>query len=713
MVQSLTKAEVADLTGRSTRWVELNAERLGARRAGRKITGFDLSALPAEVQRRWAERRRVVELVPAGPPAPGQLALSLTAPVGPNLSDEDRAEAERRYQVIEPLIAPDKYHLIRLQCPTQGQLIAYLAEQHQVKPRTIYHWLKAWKECGLPALVTRDRSDKGKPRALNTAALDFLVAAALPRQGAYGELSVREIFRAYLEEREWRARHAGRDLGEFERRKYQRYLDGSGRLAAAAQLPEASYETFRTWFGRIPEVVRVLARDGEEAFSNTQEVISFRAISEVKPLDYVVMDHRRLDLFAMVQARGEWKLVRPWLTAAIDMRTRKWLAWAIVETPSSDSIASVLKRTFLDFGLPGSVYWDNGKDFTCEWFEGRATKSRTAERVGELGPAWRGVLETLGVRVHHAIVRRARSKIIEPNFLNTSLFDKTLPWWCGHKPSARPERFDELVKAHEAWVAGERTEPVFPTIEQVASLYADALEALNERDHTGEGMQKLTPTGKGWMCPNECWEREIGRVQRRSVPADVLQFAFAKRKELQVRNGEIRCTFAGRQYHYRLSGNGVGLMALNGQVVQFAYDPLDLGEAAVYYQDRFQGLVQCVELRRMGEEAFVQDERDRRAARREVRKFIGAVHSQVHVPGPVERAARRADVQPVRMEPERAIAAAPVATEVVAAAETAERERAFRFAEVAAVQAVADGQAETPADDEFVFFGGPHGRSNQ
>ena len=154
-----------------------------------------------------------------------------------------------------------------------------------------------------------------------------------------------------------------------------------------------------------------MARRGEEAFSNTQELISFRDLAALSPLDYAVMDHRRLDVFCMVHGRDGWKLIRPWLTASLDMRTRRWLAWTLVETPSSDSIAYVLKRSFLLYGLPKAVYWDNGKDFTCEWFEGRQTKSRQAEAAKGLNDGWRGVLETLGIRVHHAIVKRARRRL--------------------------------------------------------------------------------------------------------------------------------------------------------------------------------------------------------------------------------------------------------------------------------------------------------------
>ncbi|MCE5311376.1 MAG: hypothetical protein LLG20_27370, partial [Acidobacteriales bacterium] len=498
MTALLTKREAAEALGRSERWVEQHAERFAAERAerarnGRPVLRIRLESLPPEAQKAWAERHRqkVVEIAPAAEAAPGQLALGLTMPEAPNLSVEDRAEAEKRYRIIEPLVAPERHRRLWIaHGERSGALITFLAQQHQVAMRTIYAWLKAFKDGGLPALVTKDRVDRGRPRVFNRAALAFLLAASLPKKGCYGNLSVREIYRAYKEERAWRAAHAATPLGEFGRAKYAGWLDDAGRLRSDAQLPEASYETFRAWASKIPDAVKVMARDGEDKFSATQEILSFRELSQIQPLEYLVMDHRRLDLFCMTRTRDGWRLVRPWLTAAIDMRTRKWLGWSIVETPSSDSIASVLKRVFLDWGLPEACYWDNGKDFVCEWLEGRERRQGEAYRVTEFDTATRGVLETLGVRVHHAIVKRARSKIIEPNFGNTALFDKNTPWWCGHKPDARPERLEQLVRQHEEWVDGRREEPSFKTIEEIAALYDDFLMDLNEREHTGEGMEK-------------------------------------------------------------------------------------------------------------------------------------------------------------------------------------------------------------------------------
>jgi transposase InsO family protein len=718
----LTRDEVAEISGMSESTIKRQDDALQPAegpvgRNGKPVPLYDVAALPADVQAKWAgtEQRKVVEIAPA---EGGQLALALTVPVGPNLSDEDRAEATWRFGVIEALVNREKFPMLHAQYPQTKDLLPVLAAMHSrpgraITTRTIYRWLLAWQKGGLPALVRKDRADKGLPKRLTDAARDLLLSVAMPRRGAYGALRVKEMWRVYEEERAWRAAHAGRAMNDFEQDKYAQYLDAENRLTAGAQLPQISYETFRVWFNRIPDMVKDLARSGNEAYRNRQEIISHRDIAAVEPMDYVVMDHRRLDVFCLVKAplphgRGSqdgvcgWKLARPWLTAAIDMRTRKWLAWAIVETPSSDSIATCLKRVFIDYGLPKSLYWDNGKDFICEWFEGRRRQQRTAGRVGELDDAWRGVLGTLGIRVHHAIIRNARAKLIEPNFNRVSNFDRQLPEWCGHKPGARTESFNELVKEHERWAKGERQTTPFRTIEQIASLYNAAMRSLNETALEGDGMRKVTATGRGWMCPNEAWELLIPRVPRRDVPLEVLHMCFAKRKELTVHNGEVSTTLAGQVYRYRMADHSLRLMQLNGRTVDLAYDPLDMGEAAIYYEDRFFGLARCIELRRMGEQAFVQDEKDRRGARREIRKAIEAIHRLAPVPTPEERLARRAEVEPDRDGSRRVTVPAEIAGPVAEAADAAAAEKDFSFAAAPVVEK--DERPAPEGDDDFSFF---------
>jgi transposase InsO family protein len=713
----LTQEQAAELMERSRRSVRRRADELQPvegeiARNGKPAPVYDVALLPAEAQRRWAAtlHRKVVELVPAAVDA-GQLTLALTAPEGPNLSAKDRAKAERRYDAIAPVVDAEKYPALHAQYPRQSALYAFLAgqataaEKHKVSVRTIRRWIERWRMGGLPGLVRKDRADKGGSKVMTASARALLLKLSLPQKGVYGILRVADMWRVYEEERVWRDAHVTRPMGEFERDKYAEYIDTEGRLAPAAQLPAVAYRTFCTWFQRIPEMIRTLGREGEDAYRDSQEILSHRDYLSLEPMEYVVMDHRVLDLFCMVRdGRAGWKLARPWLTAAIDMRTRKWLGWAIVETPSSDSIAVVLKKVFLNFGLPKELYWDNGKDFRCEWFEGKARKARQAERIADLDPTWCGVLGTLGIRVRHAIPYNARAKLIEANFNRVSNVDRTLPEWCGHKPGARPEHYPELVKRHEAFAAGTAETTPFRTIEEIGRLYDAVLRDLNERPVEGEGMRKVTPLGHGWKCPNEAWEDQIGRVERRSVPADVLHMCFAKRKQITVQHGELRTTHDGQPYFYRMSDGTQRLNLLNGKVVDYAYDPLDMGEGAVYYEDRFFGLVHCVQLRHMGEQGFVEDERARRAARREVRKAILAAVAAAPGISLEERLNRRADVLPDRPGAARVEIPVELPAGVEAAAAADRKEKSFDFR--APADAVNATEAAAPqVDEEFQFFG--------
>jgi transposase InsO family protein len=639
-------------------------------------------------------------LAPQVPGAAGDaLALAMAPVRGINGNEAEQAKAAEQFRrLIEPIINPERYPDLHARFERKTDLLEHIARENGLSARTLRRKLQRWQERANNGLTRNIRADKGTPRALNAAAQDFILAAALPNPGVYGELSTKDVFREYEEERRWRAGQAGKPLCPSDRARYRRYVGLDGCLLPSAQLPEASYATFCRQAARIPEVIKTMAR-GEDAYRNA-ELISHRDLASIWPLDYVVMDHRVLDIFCLVPEWRTWKLVRPWLTAAIDMRTRKWLGWCFVETPSSDSIATVLKQVFVNFGLPKSVYWDNGKDFRSQWFEGRKAQTRFTGAAAELPEKWAGVLESLDVRVHHAIAYNARAKIIEPCFQNIANFDRTLPEWCGHKPGTRPERFEKLLKEHEAWVAGERDSTPFRTIQEVARLYSDAIEDINERPHQGEGMGRILPQGLGWCCPNEAWESLIARVPRRTAPEEIIQLCFAKRRELTIRNGEISATFGGQQYHYRLETR-TSLLALNGRKAELGYDPLDLERAAVYVDNHFIALAHCVELRKMGEDAFVQDECDRRATRRDIKQYIKLAHRVIPVPDAETHLARRRAVVPVRTPAERPEIAVQIPEGIAAAHAAREAERAFSFESARPVEVV--HRPEEPDADDGVF----------
>jgi len=261
-----------------------------------------------------------------------------------------------------------------------------------------------------------------------------------------------------------------------------------------------------------------------------------------------------------------------------------------------------------------------------------------------------------------------------------------------------------MVRQHHAWERGERAQSPFRTLQEIAALYDAAIRDINERPLQGDGMTKHLPTGRGWMSPAECFELLAARVERRTVRTEDLHVVFTKRRQLTVKHGEICATFGGQRFHYRIEGEPTQLMALNGQLVEAAFDPNALEQMAVYFQDRFVGLAHCVALRKQGEDLFVEDEKIRRAELREIKKAVALVHQQIPVSSPEERLARRREILPTRTNTfaTETPVVLPSAIAEAAAAQAAEAEFSFAATEPA-IQAI-ETAPEADADVEFNFF---------
>jgi len=104
---------------------------------------------------------------------------------------------------------------------------------------------------------------------------------------------------------------------------------------------------------------------------------------------------------------------------------------------------------------------------------------------------------------------------------------------------------------------------------------------------------------------------------------------------------------------------------------------------------------------------------------RRPKKTIQVIHQQVYIPSVMERAARRAAVQPVRVDPERPEVPLAIPHPLLEASQAAERDKAFSFAgaaDGADLIRQADARAyqdDDPDDTEFHFFTrGENGTAN-
>lgn len=99
-------------------------------------------------------------------------------------------------------------------------------------------------------------------------------------------------------------------------------------------------------------------------------------------------DHCQLDIW--VRYRGE--IIRPWLTAWMDWRSREIVGWVLTSSPNGGTILAPLRVGILDpsnAGGPDIVCIDNGKDYDGPRFGPRRPSPWVQPRKGSHPHAWK------------------------------------------------------------------------------------------------------------------------------------------------------------------------------------------------------------------------------------------------------------------------------------------------------------------------------------
>ena len=213
---------------------------------------------------------------------------------------------------------------------------------------------------------------------------------------------------------------------------YQALLRDLRNLESGCTRPP-SYSAVRSYLQQLPKPLLILSREGERQFQERCEPYLLTDFETLAPNQIWVSDHGqhdvwvRNDLFSGVSTNAA---VRPWLTAMIDMRSRKIVGTAWSATPSSHTISSALRVGIESFGIPQILYVDNGKDY---------------EKIGRIGfsPECSGVLVRLGIEGQYCLPRHPQSKLIESWFGTVrKRFDCLWPSYCGPGPD---EVYNELL----------------------------------------------------------------------------------------------------------------------------------------------------------------------------------------------------------------------------------------------------------------------------
>lgn len=159
----------------------------------------------------------------------------------------------------------------------------------------------------------------------------------------------------------------------------------------------------------VPPQVMKLRREGVDALRR-QMPPQERTVTDLHAMELVNIDGHIWDV------RVEWPdgtIGRPTMIAIQDVYSRKMLAWRIAPTEDTITAQLCFADLFRDWGIPTGVLADNGRAFASKWLTGGVpTRFRFLVKPDEP----KGLLPSLGVKVHWALPFRGSSKPIERGF---------------------------------------------------------------------------------------------------------------------------------------------------------------------------------------------------------------------------------------------------------------------------------------------------------
>lgn len=284
-----------------------------------------------------------------------------------------------------------------------------LAEDHGTSLRTLYRWMDAYEEKGLPGIMRAvSRKDKGTRPSICAAAYQYaygLYADKVKRTQAtiYNKLVDKAAVLGpdacqkciFCEGTEARARLM--ETGEI-----NHYPPCAEPVKAGMRVPECR-QTLSRMLAAIPSDEVTLARRGVKAWKDDH---MFMAVREKPQTVNEVWfgDHHQFDCFVLDETG---KPVRPWLTAWYDAATGCLVGWVLCTNPNTETITEAFIRGVAHtehspfYGLPAHLYIDNGKDYRSKTFETGLIKEHDLGYLN-CNIASNSVIQLFNVTVHHA-----------------------------------------------------------------------------------------------------------------------------------------------------------------------------------------------------------------------------------------------------------------------------------------------------------------------
>ena len=235
-----------------------------------------------------------------------------------------------------------------------------------------------------------------------------------------------------------------------------------------------SLRSFERRINELPLAILIRGREGEKAFEDLCVPTAERDYVNINSNRLWVSDHHVWDIHVSVKDGDTYRLVRPWGTYWMDMKSR-YVTSSLLRTqsPNSNGVLIAFTEGVKTFGIPEEVYLDNGADYKSgDMFNDK----KLQEKFGSLS-------SLMGIKVHYAIPYNAKAKPIERMF-NTfeQQFGKMFNSYLGRNSVERPKDLAKLGLEQ------------YPTFEEFIEIHDRYIrEFYHKAPHSGNGMNNKTP----------------------------------------------------------------------------------------------------------------------------------------------------------------------------------------------------------------------------
>lgn len=515
----ISSTKAAELLGISDRQVRRSVSMWNYRwseKDGRKVLEIDVRSLPAE-----ASNRYVQETLPEAPEV-----ATRAEDVETVIRSYDRATDRAKKNF-------DKWTLILLKCEGitgTKELGRFVDEWNKAHPemktsiKSIYRQRASVEDGGKISLI--NHRETMRSTVTDTMFDDF--------KTAYLTANKLSVFSSWMIA-----------LGKAMER---------GDVKDQSEFPSKSAFNRRLKSEFAPDVI-YFAREGKKKFYDNKGYHLDRDYSDLKAGQVWVGDTRTWDVFVKVQ--GQEKPATCYITLFMDFKTYMPMGWCLHhDAPGTENTLRAMRNGIERYGLPEEIYVDNGREYRNRDFSGQSR----GHQIVEDEQYAESMASRLGIKMHFAIVRNARAKIIERNFLIIKNgFDRLFNSFKGGTVVEKPEPLKGVLKRGD-----------FATWEEFYDMAQDYMQNV----FPGLPCQGKHHNGK---TRSQLWNEEIvKREPMRRVSKETLSMLVSR-------------TVSGRIMHmgFHLAQLDTWYWAewmpvWKGREVIFRYDPDDMRTAWCY-----------------------------------------------------------------------------------------------------------------------------------